>query len=285
MSKPQQAVEPASVDGPVRQGQPGREEAEQDRSPEQPSAEPSVANDLSPAAASSDSPLDGALMERYVSHEFRSHLNVVIGSAQLLARKLEPQDRPMRQLAASLEGSAALLLRLLDDWDRSADHRSRQFSFHCRWVEVVPWVAEWCTAYGAPGAAASKAGPVTPHLLLKAEAGVKVWVDPQRLSQCLFNLVTNAYKYGRSSAGVCIEVAQSGLEVRLAVIDDGRGLAPDQLDRLFTPFVRLDPDPHTPGQGLGLSLTRVLVQAMGGRIEVESIVDAGSRFTLVLRSA
>ena len=111
-----------------------------------------------------------------------------------------------------------------------------------------------------------------------------VWADRQRTIQVLLNLLTNAVKYNRPGGEVRIrcEDASAG-EVAIHVEDTGPGLAPEQLPRLFQAFDRLGAEVTTvEGTGIGLALSDALARAMRGRIEVDSVVGAGSVFTLVL---
>jgi two-component system phosphate regulon sensor histidine kinase PhoR len=112
-----------------------------------------------------------------------------------------------------------------------------------------------------------------------------VLADPDRLTQVMMNLVRNAVTYTPEGGLVSIEAAAAGPgHVALAVADTGIGIAPEDLSRVFERFYRTDASRarSTGGFGLGLSIARDLVQAMGGTIAVESEVGAGSRFTVRL---
>ena len=104
--------------------------------------------------------------------------------------------------------------------------------------------------------------------------------DPVRLRQVLDNLIANALTHAGSGDPVIVRVTATRDEVEITVSDTGHGLPHDELARIFEPGVRLDAD--TTGSGLGLALSRAIVEAHGGTIAVDSIVGEGSTFTIVL---
>jgi CheY-like chemotaxis protein/anti-sigma regulatory factor (Ser/Thr protein kinase) len=108
--------------------------------------------------------------------------------------------------------------------------------------------------------------------------------DPMRLKQVLLNLVANSIKYNGEGGSVSLEVEQSAPDtVRISVTDTGKGMNPEQLEQLFTPFERLGAEHGTTaGSGLGLVVTKGLVEAMDGRISVASEVGVGTTFTIEL---
>jgi signal transduction histidine kinase len=112
-----------------------------------------------------------------------------------------------------------------------------------------------------------------------------VLADRQRLVQVLLNLLSNAIKYNRPGGEVRIEVTTQGPRVSIAVSDTGHGIAPEQLDRLFKPFERLGADPQVEGTGLGLSLSKSLLEMMQGSLQVHSEPGQGCCFTLQLPGA
>jgi signal transduction histidine kinase len=112
-----------------------------------------------------------------------------------------------------------------------------------------------------------------------------VLADPDRLTQVMMNLVRNAVTYTPEGGLVSIEAAADGPgHVALFVADTGIGIAPEDLERVFERLYRTDASRarSTGGFGLGLSIARDLVEAMGGTIAVDSEVGAGSRFTVRL---
>jgi signal transduction histidine kinase len=114
-------------------------------------------------------------------------------------------------------------------------------------------------------------------------ATVDVQADRVRLRQVLDNLLSNAIKFTPEGGRITVEVAQAGNEVRMAVVDTGVGIDPADQERIFDEFQQVgDVSMHQAGTGLGLALTRRLVEAHGGRVELESAPGAGSRFTVWL---
>ena len=117
--------------------------------------------------------------------------------------------------------------------------------------------------------------------LLLCDEAVPVACDRQRLGQVLDNLVSNAIKYSPEGGEVRVRVSLHESEARIEVEDHGLGIARKNFERIFEPFQRLRPD-QAPGVGLGLSVAKRLVEAQGGRIEVESEVGVGSTFRVSL---
>jgi CheY-like chemotaxis protein len=110
-----------------------------------------------------------------------------------------------------------------------------------------------------------------------------VRADSQRLKQVLINLLSNAVKYNREAGSIELSVEPEGSDrVRIAVTDTGPGIDPDSLKKLFTPFERLNAGADVEGTGLGLALSRSLVEAMGGTLTVSSTPGEGSTFTVEL---
>jgi signal transduction histidine kinase len=136
-------------------------------------------------------------------------------------------------------------------------------------VETVRPVADRCNI---------KLGPVP-------EVGkTMVLSDPQRLRQCLINLLSNAVKYNRDGGRASLAVYSQVSEVWLAVRDEGIGMDAEQLSSLCEPFNRLGREKTAiAGAGLGLVISKSLVEAMGGRLDVESEPGIGTQFTLKLK--
>ena len=110
-----------------------------------------------------------------------------------------------------------------------------------------------------------------------------VLCNAQRFKQVLLNLLSNAVKFSREGGYVAISCEKAGDRLRFNIEDHGRGISAENMPRLFVPFERLDPgDAAAKGAGLGLTLSKRLTEAMGGRIGVESVPDQGTVFWVEL---
>ncbi|HUG64161.1 MAG TPA: HAMP domain-containing sensor histidine kinase [Gaiellaceae bacterium] len=107
--------------------------------------------------------------------------------------------------------------------------------------------------------------------------------DPVRLRQALDNLIVNALMHGDAAETVDVRATRTPTGVALSVGDAGQGISPEDLGRIFEPGVRLDES--RPGSGLGLALTRAIVTAHGGSLDVDSSPSLGSTFTIRLPAA
>jgi len=212
------------------------------------------------------------------SHELRTPLNVILGFAQLLESELH--DTPAATSVAQVTGAGRHLLSLIDEMLDIARIESGEIALHPQSVTLAPLLQE-LQALTAPLATQNDV-----QLELVNADTVAVEADRQRLRQVLLNLLTNAIKFNKPGGSVRLSTEREGPRVRIAVTDTGIGIAPEQIDRLFSPFERLDAERRgVEGTGLGLAISHQLMKRMHGSIEVRSEPGRGSAFTLVLDSA
>lgn len=238
-----------------------------------------------PAPADTDAEPDASCracagMLSYIAHEIGNPVNAIRGFAQLMQASPLPAGQAER-LAHILE-AVDRLKHLLADVGDIARMESGQFSIETRRVELGGFLRHAC------GPAQAQAALAGLQLSWHQPAGaMTVRADERRLRQCLDNLLSNALKYGRGGGRIDIEVERHGDHVVLAVQDLGDGFSASQMAQLFEPYNRLGRDGGAiPGTGLGLTLTRELMRAMGGRLQVHSDgAGRGARFELVLRAA
>lgn len=110
------------------------------------------------------------------------------------------------------------------------------------------------------------------------------YADPKRLKQIILNLVNNAFRYTPEGGKITVTATKQGNDFLFSVQDTGMGIAPEDLDKIFDRFYRTDRsrDRESGGSGLGLAITKALVEAHGGWIKVDSTLDVGTTFTIML---
>lgn len=215
-----------------------------------------------------------------VSHEFRTPLNAILGFGQLLALDdlSDSQRHGVEQILAGGRHLLALVEDLLDLCRVGAGNGFLSLEP----VDVAREIGDAVTLCGP--LAAERSLQVTVDV---GEEPLWAMADSRRLKQVLLNLISNAVKYNRWGGALTLRARRAGLDgIRLDVIDTGLGMTEDQLDRLFRPFERLDaPSRGIEGNGLGLAMSKALVEAMGGAIDVASAPGRGSTFTVLIPPA
>ena len=216
-----------------------------------------------------------------MSHELRTPLNAVIGFADLLNMGTQPPD-PVRQREwlQHIASSGRHLLAMINDVLDLSKIEAGKMDFHPEPVELARIVDDVMSTVAvlAEQRGLSLKSSIAPDLR-------DLVLDPARLKQVLLNYLSNAIKFTPAGGHVELRAVGEGPRLwRLEVEDSGIGIARDRLGHLFVEFQQLD-DGFTKrhqGTGLGLALTRRLVEAQGGRVGVYSEPGCGSRFYAVL---
>ncbi|MBV8196403.1 MAG: PAS domain S-box protein, partial [Candidatus Dormibacteraeota bacterium] len=215
-----------------------------------------------------------------MSHELRTPLTAMLGYSDLLELR-SPRDDQLEAIAAIQQASGHLLSLVNDVLDIARIESGRE-QLASESVSVAATVDE-CVRLVTP-AAMERRVQLSTDL---DDAGYEsVKADRQRLVQSILNLLSNAVKYSGEGARVSVRVTRTGRRIRIAVTDTGPGLTDEQRSRLFQPFERLGAErTPTQGTGLGLALTKKLVEAMGGEIGVDTDPGEGSTFWISLERA
>jgi len=211
-----------------------------------------------------------------MSHELRNPLHGIVGHAELLA--LDPLSPEQAATLGHLQDAARHMTAMLEEFLDTARIEAGTIPLALT-ATSVRRVAEEAVGLVAPAAAGRGTTVTAPA------SDAVAFVDPVRLQQVLLNLLSNAVKYGDGGGTVTVTVStdQDQDQVVVAIADDGPGIAPEHLERLFVPFDRLDADDRgIGGVGIGLPVAKQLVELMGGSITVTSRVGAGSTFSLHL---
>ena len=218
-----------------------------------------------------------------MSHELRTPLNAIIGFGQLLNHGDASNAAPERNrgFVQHIVDAGNHLLTLINEILNLAQIESGKVSISLEPVDLRE-VLEECHALTRTASAQRGI-----RLVFPMETTMIVNADRTRLKQVLLNLLSNAVKYNREHGAVIVEcTAGDQGRIRVAVQDTGAGLTPEQQRQLFQPFNRLGLDKTAiEGSGIGLVLTKRLVELMGGTIGVHSTPGVGSTFWIDLRSA
>ncbi len=216
-----------------------------------------------------------------MSHELRTPLNAILGFAQLMeAGSPAPTPGQQRNLGQILKAGWHLLELVNEILDLSLIE-SGKFRMSLEPISVDQIMLE-CQAMMESQA---EAHDVT--LKFQTVAGrIFVNADRIRLKQVLLNLLSNAVKYNQPGGTVAVECTSSADALRISIRDSGAGLTPAQQAQLFQPFNRLGKEAgKEEGTGIGLVVTKRLVEMMGGSIGVDSVVGVGSLFWIELKRA
>ena len=215
-----------------------------------------------------------------MSHELRTPLTSIIGISDLLLSG-EPSAPERRRLLGILRQAGHGLLALINDVLDFSKIEAGQLSFERIPVSLRAEIANSTTLI----AEQVRAKDVELVTVISDAVPDRVLADPMRLRQVLLNLLSNAAKFTeRGSIRLSAGVAPDGLRLEIAVEDTGPGIAPDKLSSLFQRFVQVDASTSRRhgGTGLGLVISRRLVEMMGGELSVRSEPGRGSTFSFTL---
>jgi two-component system, OmpR family, sensor histidine kinase KdpD len=209
-----------------------------------------------------------------ISHELRTPIASITGAAGWLAAHVDGDRRMRAELVRSIQGAASRLNRLVANLlDMSRLDAGR-----------VKLKLDWCDVGEVIGVAAQRVEDCLLHRPLSIDVPPDlplVKMDFALMEQVLVNLLDNACNYSPANAPIAIEANIQDGWLAISVTDGGKGIPPDDLERVFEKFYRL-PGTASGGTGLGLSICRGLVEAHGGTLVATNAPGAGARFTITL---
>jgi signal transduction histidine kinase/ActR/RegA family two-component response regulator len=217
-----------------------------------------------------------------MSHELRTPLNAILGFGQILASEtLQQTAAQKKEFLNHILKAGRHLLALINEILDLARIESGAVSLSLEPASIGELMLE-CRQLTEP-----MAGQRGIRMVFPPESQICVIADRTRLKQVLLNLLSNAIKYNREGGAVVVGYESvDSQRVRVSVQDTGPGLRPEQVQALFQPFNRLGQESGpVEGTGIGLVVTKKLVELMGGTIGVSSTVGAGSVFSIELKSA
>ena len=217
-----------------------------------------------------------------MSHELRTPLNAVLGFAQLMASETPPPSHKQQLSIDQILQAGWYLLRLINEILDLAMIESGKVTVSKEPMSLTE-ILQDCQAMIEPQALQRGIKLSFPSF----EQPFYVHADRTRVKQVLINLLSNAIKYNRAGGLVIVQCSTcSHNRVQVKIKDTGPGLSPEQLEKLYQPFNRLGQETSAEeGTGIGLVVTKQLVELMGGVIGVESTVGVGSEFWFDLAAA
>jgi PAS domain S-box-containing protein len=216
-----------------------------------------------------------------MSHELRSPLNAILGFAQLINSDSPPPTPSQSGSIDQILHAGWYLLELINEILDLAQIESGKLALSQEPTSLGDVMFE-CQAMIEPQGQKRGLKMSFPQF----DVPCFVDADRTRLKQVLINLLSNAIKYNQPNGTVVVEYTRSAFDrIRVSVKDSGAGLPPDLLMQLFQPFNRLGQERITEGTGIGLVMSKRLVELMGGEIGVDSTVGSGSVFWFELNSA
>ncbi len=211
-----------------------------------------------------------------MSHELRTPLNAIIGFSEVMGNEmLGPMGTPRYvEYTQDIRDSAQHLLHIINDILDLSQIEAGKMSLREDWVSAEPLISA-CIAL-----VKERAHGVNLTIIVELyPIEHNIYVDERKLKQVLINILSNAVKFSRPGGSVTVRTSlqQSG-RYQIMISDTGIGMTQEDLGRVFEPFVQIDSALHRKyeGTGLGLSLTRRLVELHGGSIMLESQVHVGT---------
>ena len=210
-----------------------------------------------------------------ISHELRTPLNFITGFASTLDDEVQgPLNPAQHEALGKILNGADRMLKLVDDLLDFAKIQSGHLDLG---REAVPYAAVVAEVLGLLKPLGERKGL---EIASEVPPDLVAWLDPDRVSQVLTNLVGNAIKFTPPGGRVVVRAAARGASLLTEVVDTGQGIGPEHREKLFRRFQQVDMSNtrQASGTGLGLAISKGLVEAHGGEIGVESTLGEGSTF-------
>ena len=218
-----------------------------------------------------------------ISHEIRTRLTLIAGPIEKI--RLGQEDGPLSRQLAHVKSNADRLHQLVEELMDFRKAETNHLRLHVSPLNLVSFVRDVFTSFG--DLAASRR--ITTDFVA-AQEDINLYFDPVQLEKVFYNLLSNAFKFTPEGGYISVTLEQRPGSVGIKVTDNGKGIAPENLDKLFVNFFQVDDkDTQNTGYGIGLALSRSIVQLHKGTLSVESRLapspaDNRTCFTVSLRT-
>ncbi len=200
-----------------------------------------------------------------ISHEIRTHLTLISGPVEKLLASIKEEGFARKQLQ-HVKSNADRLLNLVSELMDFRKAETNNLPLHVTQENIVPFLEEIHSAFHEMAVARNIRIP-----FIAINKNIEVYFDKRQMEKVVFNLLTNAFKFTPDGGNISIEVLDRKNEVSIKIMDDGKGIAPENLKRLFANFFQVNDDQsNNTGYGIGLALSKSIVELHKGELTVES---------------
>jgi signal transduction histidine kinase/ligand-binding sensor domain-containing protein/DNA-binding response OmpR family regulator len=213
-----------------------------------------------------------------ISHEFRTPLTLILGPVQSLIES-GTGSKIIRDQLHSINNNAQRLLRLVNQLLDFRKAESGNLKLEVSEGNVVKFLKEIKLSFD--GLAEQMK---IDFRFYSSSNVIKAWFDRDQFEKIMFNLLSNAFKHTPEQGSIAVRIVEGKDDITIAVEDSGKGIKPEHYETIFQTFFSYDEDRHHTGTGIGLALTKSLVDAHHGSISVERTEDQVTRFTVKLLS-
>ncbi|HEY9200077.1 MAG TPA: PAS domain-containing sensor histidine kinase [Gammaproteobacteria bacterium] len=219
----------------------------------------------------------------HMSHELRTPLNAILGFAQILDMNAHKFDQQHQQNIREIMHAGDHLLNLINDVLDLAKIESGRLDLHIESVDVCMLIKQCLSLiHGQARRRGIELVECQPQDAFVCH-DFHVVADLIRLKQVFLNILSNAVKYNRDNGHISVSLQPLDQQrLRIHFTDTGHGLSADEIAQLFTPYHRLKANNKIEGAGIGLVITRQLIELMGGELSIESLPGEGSVFSVTL---
>ena len=215
-----------------------------------------------------------------MSHEFRTPMNAILGFAQIIELDTaESQQKEVHENIMEILHAGQHLLELINDILDLARIEEGKYQLDMKPVVINKSVADVLRLLES----LAREKKVTISYDSKVDDQFEIFADSRSVKQILINIISNAIKYNHPGGTVDINVEKLDGFCKIKVTDTGDGIAKEFLDKIFDPFQQVTSRTDVEGTGIGLAITKNLIDVLDGKIQVESTEGKGSTFTIYLK--
>jgi len=215
-----------------------------------------------------------------ISHEFRTPLTLMSAQVDMLMQNRKLQPAVLSRIS-SIERNASLMKNLINELLDFRKIDNDKLTIKAGEQDIVAFLHTICSSF--------EEYAHDSHIAYSVQATderIPVWFDQKQMQKVFLNLISNAFKYTPQGGKITVSLHQDSEKVSISVKDTGRGISPENRDKVFDRFYQIDNEKGennlSPGTGLGLALTKWIVDAHHGEIHLESELHKGSTFTVTL---